>query len=114
MKYYDQIPSDVYFEDVAHLIPHGKDKAICSNTLARKLGVSDSKTEVRVRKCILEAIESGYLIGSCSRGYFIISTVDEYNDYIDSLEGRKIGIQNRINNLRENWNAKQGQTRLSL
>lgn len=112
-SYYDNVEDKITIQNILSIIPKGKNNAIISDKIAHRLNVSDEKTQIFIRKSIRNAIESGYLIGSCKNGYFIIETAEEFSDYIDNLYSRKTGIQRRINCLCENWNS-NGQIKLRL
>jgi hypothetical protein len=92
--------------DIVRSIPAGKDNAVPVSWIAKRLGISDGGTEPAIRKIILEAIDEGDLIASCSKGYFQIETYVEFDEYLESLNSRILGIQRRMSRLRINWQAK--------
>ena len=61
--------------------------------------------QVAVRNVIRDAIAAGRLIGSHSRGFYIINDVADYNRYLASLESRRDKIADRIANLRVSGRA---------
>ena len=90
-------------DELMKFIRLGKRNVITSTNIAKHFKASDGKVEVPIRKAIREFIEAGELIGSTSKGYFIIETQSEFDEYIASLEGRIAGINTRIEKLNENW-----------
>jgi len=107
MKFYDTLNESVFPEDVLCTIPYGKDSAVSADYIANKLRCLGQNSQPHIRKIIRNAIDDGFLIGSCINGYFIIETAKEFKEYIESLESRKIGIQKRINHLYYNWAMKK-------
>lgn len=55
-----------------------------------------SETEEIVREMIRELLEDGVPIGSCRKGFFIISTADELAEVVAGLRARQEGIETRI------------------
>lgn len=72
------------------LINHkGSQNAITASKIAVLCGMSKTEGHSHVRKKILEIIDEYNLpIGSNNKGYYIISNIDEYNDYITHLDNR--------------------------
>lgn len=81
----------------------GSNNPITAREIAEHFNVSDGGVEVPIRAVIRRAIEGGELIGSNNNGFFRINTQDEYEEYLESLRGRKRGIDRRIRNLQNNW-----------
>ncbi len=83
----------------------GSDNAITVAKIADKISMIDTGlTNPRTRQMIKEIIyESELPIGSCSKGYYIIKTKEEFAANVGSLQGRIEGIQDRINNLVTAW-----------
>lgn len=77
----------------------GKENSIASSTIIRKMREKGYKLDgPRLRK-IINHIRSNDLIAglvSTSKGYYIASTAQEIEDYIDSLHGRVEAIQEVI------------------
>ena len=71
---------------------------VSAQSLARVTDISSKwdLSQPKVRALILELLEDGHPIASNGKGYFILSSVDEYTTYRDSLISRIRGIQNRI------------------
>jgi hypothetical protein len=62
---------------------------------AAGLQESDS-TAPKARKIILELIEDGFVIGSTAKGYKMLTSGKEIQQYLNALLKRQIGISNRI------------------
>lgn len=86
----------------------GRKNAIGAKPLAQLLGFSIRSNQVQLRSLIKECIEQdGDLIGSATgkpAGFFIISTLDELEKYLDSLEHRTRSDNTRRTALINNWN----------
>jgi hypothetical protein len=103
-RFYDKVDvAGLNAVNIIEYLPRGKENAKTASEIAHRLNASDGQTEVRIRKLISDAIANGELIGSNSRGYFLIITYDELNEYCENLETRINGIRSRINALRLNW-----------
>ena len=85
----------------------GRENAIIARTIAEHFGVSDKGEEVPIRKVIRKAINEDELIGSSSKGFYIIDEKSDFERYIRSLESRVSEIEKRIEDLRKNWKAKK-------
>jgi len=80
----------------------GKGMAVTVKNIATALAIQEDGgiTNPITRKMITEIIETSRLpIGSCSNGYFLITTEDELNDYVKNLNSRIAGIRQRIMNV---------------
>ena len=74
----------------------GVENAITSSTLADRIGVTEPNGNPITRKDILEIMRrTGVPIGSTSEGYFVIATVGELSVYLDHLDERIGGIEER-------------------
>lgn len=81
----------------------GQENAITVKTIHNMVSNRDDSgiTNPITRAVIKEIIaEESLPIASCPRGYFVINTVDEFNEYIRNLQSRMGGIQDRINKVR--------------
>ncbi|WP_375181430.1 hypothetical protein [Chryseobacterium sp.] len=85
-------------------LPKGKSSAINAPDLAMKLGYSSLPNQEELRAVIRFAIDSGFLIGSGKSGYWLIDSIEEINEVLDSLESRAQGVCDRRNKLLESWN----------
>ena len=58
-----------------------------------------------MRNVIRDAIAQNELIGSHSRGFYLIGTLTELEENLDSLQSRAKNILQRRRNMINNWNA---------
>ncbi len=77
---------------------------ITARDLAAHFNISDGGTEVPMRAVIRDAIAQNSLIGSNNHGYYLIGTLVELEDNIDSLQGRAEGDLQRRRNMMQSWN----------
>ena len=77
---------------------------ITARDLATHFGISDGGVEVEMRSDIRTAIISGELIGSNNRGYYIVTSLSEIEDNLNSLQSRAEGTLTRRRNLLNTWN----------
>lgn len=87
----------------------GRGNAIRAVDLARMINFPTGGNQERLRQLIKECIEEdGDLIGAATGrvnpGFFIISSIQELNIYLDSLERRTISDNERRSALINNWN----------
>jgi len=82
----------------------GSASPITAGDLARHFGISDGGVEVEMRDVIREAIAQNELIGSHSRGFYLIGTLAELEENLDSLQSRAVNILLRRRNMMTNWN----------
>ncbi len=89
---------------------------ITARNLANHFRISDGGVEVEMRNLIREAINQGELIGSHSRGFYLIDSLAEVEHNLNSLQSRSEKILNRRRNILNSWNNRpnqQNQTNLS-
>ena len=67
-----------------------------------------------LRALIRMAIDNGELIGSSSSGYWIMDSLQELEEVLNSLEGRAQGTCDRRNSLLDSWNSKNPTNQSSL
>ena len=91
----------------------GRASAIGASRLAQLLGHPTRGNQVRLRTLIKECIEiDGDLIGASTgrpAGFFIISNLQELEQYIDSLENRTRSDNERRTALINSWNNQGNQ-----
>jgi hypothetical protein len=87
----------------------GSSNPVTAEDLASHFGISDGGVQVEMRNVIREAIANGELIGSHSRGFYLIGTLAELEDNLDSLQSRAEHILLRRRNMMTSWNN-QNQT----
>lgn len=89
----------------------GKQSAIPSNKIAKMIGIREDDTVATTRSLITKLIKNSYLpIGSSESGYYIMQTEDELNEVMHDLNGRILGIYDRINKLICNFNEYNGKS----
>ena len=83
----------------------GRENAITSAAIAKIIGnYFEDATHQGTRTSITECLEESNLpIGANSRGYFLISSDEEYREYLDNLERRIMGIKKRARLIKEAW-----------
>lgn len=96
------------------ILQRGKQNAIHAVDLAIGLGYNPSPNQEDTRALIRYAIENGELIGSNNNGYWILDSVAEVDEVLDSLEGRAQGVCDRRNNIKDHWNATHPHNNTSL
>lgn len=89
----------------------GKDNAITAAALSEALNLEGGVTSESLRLNLVKPlIEEHHIpIGSCSRGYYIIATEEEFNEVMEDLTHRIRGMQNRKRGLRRGWNLHRGE-----
>ncbi|MFK8297450.1 hypothetical protein ACI76O_05915 [Capnocytophaga cynodegmi] len=83
----------------------GKNNPITATDLANYFGISDRGVEVEMRNVIREAIAHNELIGSNSRGFYLVGTLSELEENLDSLQSRAENILQRRRNMMNTWNT---------
>jgi hypothetical protein len=87
---------------------NGRPQAIGAADLAAQLNYPVGGNQVHLRNLIKECIEvDGDFIGAATgqpAGFYIISTVAELEEYLDSLENRTRSNNERRSALINNWN----------
>jgi hypothetical protein len=101
-------------QDLLNALGHGRPNAINAQTLAQNLGYPTGGNQVELRSLIKECIEiDGDLIGAVTgqpAGFFLIGSVAELENYIDTLESRTRSDNERRTALINNWNGNPGNT----
>ncbi|MEI6050754.1 MAG: hypothetical protein WCS03_17815 [Bacteroidota bacterium] len=82
----------------------GSASPITAGDLASHFGISDGGVEVEMRDVIRDAISQNELIGSHSRGFYLIGNLAELEENLDSLQSRAENILLRRRNMMTNWN----------
>lgn len=82
----------------------GSGSPITARDLATHFGISDGGVEVEMRDVIREAIIQNELIGSHSRGFYLIGNLVELEENLDSLQSRAENILQRRTNMLNSWN----------
>jgi hypothetical protein len=94
------------------LLAHkGKDDPIAASKIGKALGIPENDTVATTRSLITKLIKRDRIpIGSSENGYYIIQTEDELNEVIHDLNGRILGIYDRMNYLINNFNDYTGKS----
>jgi len=82
----------------------GSSNPVTAGDLANHFGISDGGVQVEMRNVIRDAIANGELIGSHSRGFYLIGTLAELEENLDSLQSRAENILLRRRNMMTSWN----------
>jgi hypothetical protein len=90
-----------YFRDNNYI---GRQNSITARNLALHFDISDGGVEVEIRNVIRNAIDQEHLIGSHSRGFYIINSLNEIEHNLNSLRSRAENILRRRRNMLNNWN----------
>lgn len=77
---------------------------ITAKRLAKQFKLPTNGTQPVMRKNIRTAIKEGLMILSNTKGYFLLNSEKEFNEYMDSLSSRAEKIIKRRNELIKNWN----------
>lgn len=99
-------------QNLFNTLGNGRANAIGARRLAQLLGYPTGGNQVQLRSLIKECIEiDGDLIGAATgrpAGFFVISTINELETYLDSLENRTRSDNTRRTALINSWNNHQG------
>lgn len=86
------------------LLHKGKHNKITSAEIANHLGIVEDDTHAQTRALILSVAEEyNIALAADTRGYYIITTDKEYEDYMYNLESRIQGINKRKNIITKNY-----------
>ena len=81
-----------------------KDDAIYSSELAEKIGVDDGEGNPKTREVIRVLMDERDLpVASSNCGYWMLESEDQLRVYVNDLEGRINGIEERIQMVQENF-----------
>lgn len=102
------------------MIEYIKEKAgqpVTSGELARIFAIEDGMAWPKTRAAIKDGMrlfgeELGAPIGADSRGYFLITTGDQYWDYVENLRSRIKSIEERVNLVSWIWKGEKSCLRL--
>lgn len=78
--------------------------------LAKRFNIEDNVTSTTTRAAIkdglrLFGVEMQAPIGANSKGYFLIKTRIQFDEYMENLYGRIAGIQERMTIVRDIWES---------
>jgi len=80
----------------------GKSNAVSAYTLNQELGLPVSSSLPAVRKLVRELITDGICIGSCNKGFYLITNHAEVVEAINVLRKRRDALNKRIMELTSN------------
>lgn len=82
----------------------GKKNRITSSAIAAAIGIVENATYAKTRSLILECAKTYKLpLAADTKGYYLITSQKEYNDYISNLNSRIAGIEDRKRIITENF-----------
>lgn len=74
----------------------GKSNRITSSQIARCLGINEDDTHAKTRSLIFDVAEEYKIpLAADAKGYYVIATKEEYQDYMNNLDRRIAGIDRR-------------------
>lgn len=84
----------------------GKRNAISSAEIARRIGIIEDDTHAQTRALLLECAEKyGLPLAASNKGYYLITSRQEFDEYMNNLDLRSAGIEARkriiANNFKE-------------
>ena len=84
----------------------GKRNAITSAEIADMLGINEDDTHATTRDLLLQAAEEYSLpLAASNKGYYLIDSKAEYEEYMASLDNRIEGINRRKDIISKNYNG---------
>ena len=100
-----RIEFDQHLDKLVEVLQEGEENAIKAKDLEFELEFDEAPGQRNIRKLMQYAIlEHNFPIGSCNDGFYLISTHTEFNAVVTFLEGKRDGIQDRIDAIKEGWN----------
>ena len=82
----------------------GRNNKITSSEIANLLNITEDDTHATTRGLILESAKKYNLpLAADTRGYYLITNEEEYNDYMNNLESRIEGIKERKELITKNF-----------
>tara|TARA_Y100000593_G_scaffold13578_2_gene25361 strand:- start:2689 stop:3048 length:360 start_codon:yes stop_codon:yes gene_type:complete len=91
-------------DKLVSLLPEREEEAKTADQLTREMGYRRSRTGEDIRELIRVAIAHHKKpIVSSRRGYWLASSVEDIERYIDSLDKRIFGLKNRKSNIIQAW-----------
>ena len=85
----------------------GKSNKVTSSQIADLIGIHEDATHAKTRSLIFQAAKQYKLpLAANNRGYFLIETKAEYHEYVNNLDSRIAGIEERKRIITENYKEK--------
>ena len=82
----------------------GKKNRITASTIASTIGIVENATYAKTRALIFECAKKYKLpLAADTKGYYLITTQKEYDDYINNLNSRIAGIEERKSVITKNY-----------
>lgn len=82
----------------------GEKNSITSGQIAEALGINEDDTHAKTRDLLLQTAENFMLpLAATNKGYYLIETEEEYNNYMHNLQSRKLGIDKRVEIITQNY-----------
>ena len=86
----------------------GKTNKVTSSQIADQIGIKEDDTHAKTRALIFETAKKYKLpLAANNRGYFLINTKAEYDEYIKNLDSRIAGIEERKRIITDNYKEKK-------
>lgn len=86
------------------LLHNGKKNPITSAEIASIIGIDEDATHARTRALIRECAQKYQLpLAASNRGYYLISSLQEYDEYMENLDSRLAGIEERKGIITKNF-----------
>ena len=83
---------------------YGKRNPITSAKIAEKIGINEDDTHSQTRALILECAQKFKLpLAASNQGYYLISNQQEYDEYMNNLDSRSAGIEQRKKIITKNF-----------
>lgn len=93
----------------------GPDDAITSGELSDRLDVDDGEGNPATREGIrILCEERGLPVAAGPKGYYVLETEEQLDEYMETLEARKQGIEERMWLVRKAWRQSRGDDQMTL
>ena len=86
----------------------GKKNRITAATIAETIGIVENATYAKTRALIFECAKTHKLpLAADTKGYYLITNKKEYDDYIENLNSRIAGIEERKRVITKNYEERE-------
>lgn len=90
------------------LLHEGKRNPITSAEVAKKVGITEDDTHAKSRALILKCAKQYNLpLAASNKGYYLIVEQEEYEEYMNNLDVRSAGIEERKRIITKNFKEKK-------
>ena len=96
-------------DDIKNILENhtGNKNSITSKEIAKIIGITEDDTHSKTRRLIFECAKKFRLpLAATNKGYFLIQTNEEYDEYIANLDERIEGIECRKKFVSDNYRRK--------